>query len=455
MKQIFYTVILIFVLVQCKKEPQHQNNFFLQEIKKELKCSLSATDFSNLDFNRVIYSGVDSIDMHLVRIPFKDEEIKNHFVLVKTRKNGSIQQGKIISMQGERVEKKEGDFINLKWEGEVSIYSLNRKEVLHSPVKDGYILAFHKEIIMSRSDISLVAPDNTWLPEVIVVGYITTSGIHYADYMFLQNLLATDSGGYGSYGSYYTSMDGGGGGYSYSYDGSYYGGSYTGGGGGGYIYNDPPILIDYENQDIKDAIDLEKFINCFNAIPDAGANCSIEIFSDIPVDNDPYKIFEFNTGSPGHVFIQIKKSNGSQSAIQNIGFYPKSGIKAVMTNAPIDAKFVDNGQHEYNISLKMNLSPENFKSTLTEILYLRNSRYDIDNYNCTDWALDVFNKTRTSKINVPLYAVPGFVPSTGTRTPQGLYNKLKEMKNQNHPESANITSNIVKGWVANSKGPCN
>ncbi|MGI8600107.1 MAG: hypothetical protein ACR2KB_12715 [Chitinophagaceae bacterium] len=457
MKQIYLAIFLAFVLVHCKKEdaPKKDAAGYLQTVQSTLKDSLSSADFASLEFNKAELSAVDSIDLFLLRIPVKGKSMRTDFVLVKTTKTGKILNGKIINMQGGAVDYREGDFIVKKWDGAISIYSLNRRDVLHSPIRQGYITAFHeKEIKLSTESIALVAPDN-YLPEVIVVGYIKTGGISYLDYMALQNLTSDFTGG--SYQGYYLSMDGsyGSGGSSpYYYDpyGTY---NYSGGGGGGGVYTNPPILIDFEWHDQRAAIDLQQFVNCFNAIPDAGATCSIEIFADIPVDSDPMKIFNMGSGSPGHTFLQIKKSNGGQSVIQNIGFYPQSVLKTVLTNAPIASKFVDNGGHEYNASFKMKLSPENLKSTLTEILYLRNMKYDIDNYNCTDWALDVFNKTRPEKVSIPLSDIPGTVPSVGTRTPQGLYNKLGEMKRNNHPEAAQITNNIYKGWVATSTGPCN
>jgi hypothetical protein len=42
-----------------------------------------------------------------------------------------------------------------------------------------------------------------------------------------------------------------------------------------------------------------------------------------------------------------------------------------------------------------------------------------------------------------------------SRTPQGLYHKLQQMMNSNHPEKANITIGIVKGYAGGSTGPCN
>ena len=61
----------------------------------------------------------------------------------------------------------------------------------------------------------------------------------------------------------------------------------------------------------------------------------------------------------------------------------------------------------------------------------------------------------SEKLDIPLYDIPGNVPSSGTRMPQGLYNKLQEMKVSGHPEAKNINIGFQKGWVARSTGPCN
>ena len=171
------------------------------------------------------------------------------------------------------------------------------------------------------------------------------------------------------------------------------------------------------------------------------------------MDSDPNKIFDFSNGSPGHTFIQVKKTNGGQSVVQNIGFYPKTGWKTGLTNAPLDAKFVDDGMHEFNAGYTKTLSAEEFKSVLTEIRYLKNMQYDIDNYNCTDWALAVFNK-QGDGLDIPLYDIPGNLPSSGTSMPQGIYNKLLQMKRDNDLHADKIQIGFQKGYVAYSNGPC-
>ncbi|HUC81920.1 MAG TPA: hypothetical protein VMR70_13450 [Flavisolibacter sp.] len=447
MKHIFTLFICFLLLNACKKENALTTRNYLENVKVALKDSLQPVDFSGLDFTRSVQSKVDSVQMNVLRVPFKNKKLENDFVIVETDEIGTVKQGKIIHLEGAVIENENDKLRRRTWNGEIIISSLDRTKVINSPINNGFITAFRSQNNLRSS----VHPDNV-MPEVVITYVIPSgsSGMSWSSWFLMQSFFADYSGN--NWDGYYGSLGGGGG----SFGGG--GGSPSGGGypiGGGSIEQDPPIQIDIETVLDKAEIDLQKFINCFTSIPDAGANCSIEIFADIPVDRDPNKIFNFETQSPGHTFLQIKKSNGSQSAIQNIGFYPKNDWKSILTNAPIDGKFVDNGGHEYNTSFKMNLTPGQLTSILTQILYLKNSKYDIDNFNCTDWALDVFNKVRTDKLQIPLYDIPGNVPSLGTRTPNGVYNKLREMKTSGHPEASNINYDFLKGYAANSTGPCN
>jgi hypothetical protein len=377
---------------------------------------------------------------------------------VQTNSDGKIKKGRIIHLEGGQAEFGDGKIKRRHFEGSIEISSLDRKTTLHSAIKKGYIQAFHQK----ENTRTGVVPEEDILPEVIVVAYVSPNyGISFSDWMYLQSLFYSspfdyssgvgESGGNG--GTYYGSLDGSGGSY-YGGGGYYYGGSMS----NDDLYNgvllDPLILVDVDTYVNNPAIDIEKYLKCFDAIPDVGSTCSIEIFADIPVDSDPTKLFNWNTESPGHVFLQLKKSNGSQHALQNIGFYPNSNWKSVLDANPVDSKIVDDGEHEFNASLKMSLTPYQLRGLLSEAKALSSMKYDTDQFNCTDFALEIFNYVRTP-LEIPRYAVPGGIGTNATRTPQGLYVKLKEMKAKGDVEAPNISIGFQKAWVASSNGPCN
>ena len=450
MKRTFTLIFFSVILFSCKKEISQVNpDRFLENVKTDLKDSVNESDYSSLDFSEAVLNKVDSVGLYFLRVPFKGKSVATDFVMVNTDKEGKVKKGRIIHLEGKVNEFGEGIVKQRGFEGSISISALNRKVILNSPVDNGYITAFH----LQQNTREQLMEANV-MPEVVVVAYVST-GIDYSTWLWLNSLFYNynyDTGGGAGGGSYYGSIDGGGG---YYYGGGG-GGSYGDtDGGGSTVTEDKTMLIDVDTYVYKDPIDVEKYLKCFENIPDAGAKCEITIYTDIPVDSDPNKIFDFSTGSPGHTYIGIKKVNaaGDQSVLQYIGFYPKTGWKTI-GNFPTDAKFVDDGQHEYNASFDKTLRPDQLRSVISEIRSLEHSSYDLDDFNCTDWALKVFNN-QGYKLSIPKYLVPGSIKADGVNTPQGVYNKLKEMKTTNAPNSDNIAIGFMKGWASNSNGPCN
>jgi hypothetical protein len=447
MKHILLTLTIVLVVIGCKKEIEVPGDTYLQTVKHGLSDSLSSQDFERLDFNSSVLSKVDSLSLYVLRVPFQGSQVGYDFVIVKTTIGGKIEQGKIIHHEGKATAYGDGPVKKQRWDGNITIASLNRTDVLQSTIVNGFITAFHSNV-----NARTLVHEAGLMPEVVIT-YVRSSSSSDFSWSFWMSFVSffSQSSANESLNGYYSWFDGGG-----SPGGGGGGGSTDGSGnpnnGGPQI--DAPILIDLEPDDEKAGIDLQKYINCFTSIPDAGSTCSIEISSDIPVDNDPNKFYDFSTGSPGHVFITVMKSNGSQHATLNIGFYPQSGYKA-STYAPTGGKLVDNAKHEFNASLKMGLTTAQLSTTLTRMRQLSNINYDTDEYNCTDWAMDIFNHTRTNKLQIPLYGIPGSPLTQHTRTPQGLYNKLQQMMNANDPEKGNITIGIYKGYAGGTTGPCN
>jgi hypothetical protein len=470
MKHFLSFMLLTLFIVSCKKDGLLFDNVgpYMAKVQAALKDSMQQASFSGLDFSKAIQSRINKDTIYL-RIPVKGKLLQNEFVLLQTNDYGIIARGRVISMNGSTQQDRPTNY-----NGSIIINSLSGEELVQSDIINGYITAFHPKMFKRQqqltgitSSAALVEPAPVYeeLPEVVVVGHRSSDGgMSYGSWMSFVGMYGGGSGGpnggysgSGGTSGYYGSSDGYGGSSSYGGGGGSTGGSgQPSGGGGGKAYQDPPMLIDFEEQADNAAIDIEKFLKCFDAILDAGSTSSITLSTDIPVDKDYRKLFDWGTGAPGHVFVTITKQNGTQRVSQNIGFYPKIREKVALTPAPVEGKFVNNAGHEFNAEFRMDLTPENLRRTLTHIRYLaRFIKYDIDEYNCTDFAIDVFNASRVDKLDIPLYDIPGGITAAGSRTPNGLYYRLYEMVAQGHPEAKNITTGIIKGWAGGSSGPCN
>ncbi len=434
MQRFLLFLFVAVMITSCQKEvhqPDAQQDYPL--LKKNLLDSLPSSVYDELDFNRVARSSYPGVT--LLRIGFKGKTMIESFVLVDVYESGMIKRGRIV----EQVRDKTSETFN----GSLLLKNLLGTIIEETTIMKGYQV---NKTVLQRGQVQ-PAPDYVELPGVIVVSTYSTGSI-YSSTVWTSLL------------TYYSDNSGGGSGY-YSpgdpFGGS--GGGYSGGGGSGGgspnpvgIVNDELLQVDFENQHAKPAIDLEKFLKCFDNIPDAGATCKITIHTDVPVDDDPTKIMNWSTGSPGHTWIRLEKAGSGKSVSQHIGFYPKSAWKLTLTDAPVPGKFVDNGGHEFNASYEVAISPVNLRSAITRMQQLQSLQYDIDNYNCTDWALLIWKATVHSslQLEIPQFQVPGsFVP--GTSTPQGLYVKIKELNDA----GVAGTSLPVIGWGGKSTGPCN
>ncbi len=437
MKHPLLIFMLLLFLNSCRKieKPSNGETTLVDMVLLQLRDSISPSDYYELDVQNASLTRFKTESFSLLRIPFRTSGIESNFLLLKIEQNQKLSLGRIITVEQQN---ESGSTSQPGFDGYISISSLKGELMLKSPIKNGFIEAFH--IKESNGALKESVVEVPLMPEVVVVArYPSNSWWTYTNWynlISLMNLGETQPGGGGSGGGYYSNS---------SPD------------PGSSTQEDQPIFVDFELDQALPAIDLTKYLKCFQNIPDAGATCSIKLLTDLPVDSDPSIFFNWENGSPGHTFLQITKSNGGQSVQQNIGFYPVSGWKNAFTTAPSEGKFVDNANHEFNASITMNLTPEEFQSTLTHMLYLAHFiKYDIDEYNCTDFSLEVFNYKRGSnKLIIPMYDLPGGTALNGTATPQGLYQKLKAIKDKGEPSASNVIIPGAKGFVGHSTGSCN
>lgn len=172
------------------------------------------------------------------------------------------------------------------------------------------------------------------------------------------------------------------------------------------------------------AINLTQLFNCFINIQNLGASYTLKLCSDIPVNNKPDWLIDENYNS-GHTFLTLTKTNGSNSVSQSFGFYPQHH-KISISNLPGPSEMRDNGLHEYDASIEITLSQSNFTWLIGAAQALAGTAYDLNNFNCTDYALQLFNAVSPNPIIVPDWYGPITNHNFG-RTPNGLYKKLTQM----------------------------
>lgn len=456
MKKIIIITLSLLVFLSCKKEHTSQTMVagyseenkqaagslqkqkrFMEKVKKYLTVYLSPEDYNSIDFKRVTKTTFDSGKIFLLRLQFIKTD--NEFILLRTDSLGNSSEGLIINIK----QSTSTDQIKKKYHlfnGNIAVSNLNRISIKNIIIQNG----FNLEV---KDNAEFIVPADAFPSAVESEDIVPGGGISFADWYNLLDIFSPSDLGYNNYGGAFTNY-------------GYYGpiDPYSGySGSGGYIPTEEPKEIEIEYIEQLPEISIDAYMKCFDDLSDNGATCSIEILTDLPVNGEPNTFFSWENGSPGHTFLQIKKANGNQSVQQNIGFYPDQGWKTVLTPAPVTGKFVDNASHKFNAGYKLNITTAELHTVINEIKYLSGSvKYDIDEYNCTDFALQVFNMVHVGgHLEIPKYDIPGGMAINGTNTPQGLYQKLMSIAEEGGTEATNITIPGVAGWVGISHGPCN
>ena len=421
----------------CKKEiapsvatQAISNESFFNSVKSELRDSLSSADFATIDQNRWYKSKDVQSDNYFVRIAFQNKNLATDFILLRTDSLGDVKEGKIIHVDQLNNVKNSND---LMFRGQFIIQSLGREKSIEKEVVNGKW--------KKQTDIASLLPAPTEepagtqdLPEVVVTTY-TPSGSSSGDWYL-----------YGVFFDDYDYSSGGGDAYTY---GSSSGGSSTT--SISTTNTDNTIIIEVESND-DTPIKVEDYVKCFETVPDANATYQIKLYADIPVNGDPGQLFNTSTGQVGHTFIQLIKSSGSTSIQQNIGFYPETGWKS-LSSYSVDSKVVDNAGHEFNSSLTASVSSTEFQAALSKMQSISGNDYNIETWNCTDFALAVFNAANSGQpLTVPKFQIPG--TSTYSDTPQALFDTMKGMQNAGNDSYGKIDIPGVCGYVGGSHGSC-
>ena len=407
-----------------------------------LRDSMSVTDYRDLD-TTVAYVGVHTGDLAYWRIPFRGKPVTTDFVLVRTDGNGGF-LGRIVHL--ERTDPAGSWSFN----GSITVSSLSRELVMASGITKGFIDARHGGRVSGVETLDVKQTDSfpdDELPECVVIGYVNNQQSMPIGYIELEGAMGgTGGGGSGSGGAGASGPTGG-------------SGTGTGGGSGPapqtgmYDPVDPTggsqtgtvlstaIRLEPDYSDNIPTVNLTQMFNCFSQVPDAGATYTVQLCSDVPVNNIPGAAVNIVGFSAGHTFLVATKSNAGVSVTQAFGFYPAEAPPLTAPFTAVPAVIKDNGNQEVNASLSVSVSAAQFAAFKASALQRATLPYALASNNCSDYAVNVFNAAMTTPIVLQPYEIEVPVvngnPATGgvttvtvpvTNSPQMLFYKLSAMK---------------------------
>jgi hypothetical protein len=165
-------------------------------------------------------------------------------------------------------------------------------------------------------------------------------------------------------------------------------------------------------------------LSCFHPVSEK-ATYFITLCADIPVDDNPDIVYRRRL--TGHVFLILEKRDPLQGAIvQVFGYYPVRQNSSLFFNN-VRSKIKDNSGREYNASVTRQLTVSEFQLILEKAAGFSKKKYNLNKFNCYDYALTVFNAIPgIEKIPVGRLRYPFIFGKGGT--PCVLYKDLKSLR---------------------------
>lgn len=458
MKKFFVAAALVAAAVSCKKlsdtsrpvEPGYLGTALVQ-----LRDSLSPGDFQRLDTNRWYETVADSGRVNYLRIAFRGLAVSQSFVLVRTDGQGKVLAGRIVDMV---------DLGSARPfdSGSVTLRSLGGQVLVQSGISKGFVLAFHSGHQASGAAAPAAGGKTTWDFAPTVGGTDDADG----DWEVLPEVVVTPGDG-GIPNSYYsfTGLLGENG----SDGASYFGVAdpSTGGGAGGSAVaaaNAMTLQVQPEYTNSLPVINVQDYFQCFALQDPNGATYTLQLCTDIPVNGDPDASYDVTSGgvTVGHSFLVVTMSGPSGTISQSFGFYPAETPAFWNPTLPVPSSTKDNGGHEINASITISISAAQLLTVQAAALSNAQNQYSLLNYNCTDYALGVFNSVAPTPVSCqPFVAYVegpiGDPPAQFTlpNSPEGLYNSLAATKSAGGPQAPAIQTDLSGNTLSPaSHGSC-
>jgi hypothetical protein len=190
---------------------------------------------------------------------------------------------------------------------------------------------------------------------------------------------------------------------------------------------------------------LQRF-QCFNGRHEHN-QFSITLCGDVPDNARPMK--PWSEKEPGHVFLVLTMHDTAchyEPVAFVFGFYPRWPVSSLIFKN-VRCEIGDNSKRSYDVRLEKSLSLSEFEMMLENSVAFARKKYNLNRYNCYNYALDVFNslpgieKLPVSKIRFPFIAGKGGSPCC-------LYRDLKKLQQKGSAWSPYINFGSFKAPVS-------
>lgn len=174
------------------------------------------------------------------------------------------------------------------------------------------------------------------------------------------------------------------------------------------------------------------------------ARYSILLCADLPDNNKPERVHV--KSETGHVFLVFTKIENTDTLHNVFGFYPRRPASSLLFKN-VKSEILNNSLREYNASVIEYLTAERFEAAISKAVALARKKYNLNKYNCYDYALELFNSLSDHD---PLPAHPVRYPFIFGKggSPCGLYKDLKRLKETGSARAPFIQIGIFRAPIS-------
>lgn len=196
---------------------------------------------------------------------------------------------------------------------------------------------------------------------------------------------------------------------------------------------------------------IPEFARKLNTFSNASESVTyfLTLAADIPDNNNPGKV-HFQK-EPGHVFLILTKKDSlsGESQFMVWGFYPRRPVGSLFFKR-VKSELRDNGNREYNISITCRLTADGLDSLKSAAVYLSGRKYNLNRFNCYDYAVNLFN-TVQKQLNIPVSYMRFPILLGKGGTPCSLYKDIAELSPSALPAGFTIQTGIFHAPAGSNK----